>query len=225
MMNGPQQYRGDKEFQKLLDTLGVGMEIFEIKAYLLGVLLGPENVPPSYVLEEILLHDTDDQIVFKDQEQAQDFYSHFFSLWNYLASFLQNGDYPTLLEVPALFANNYAKIAFLQAKENELSFFMSGMDESGAEEFLDRHIDLLKATVPLIMIGDILEEATNDTEDQVLAKFNETIECIADLNNNIWPESFPVLARILTGIRTGKIKPQNRKKVQKDYEAFIRKIN
>lgn len=218
-------YRGDKEFQKLITQLGITMELHEIKAYLLGIMLGPQNVPPSYILQEILLHDTEDQIIFKNQEQAEEFYSQFFSLWNHLADYLQNGNYPALFEIPALFANDQAKISFIHSKESELSFFMSGMDESGADEFLDRHLDLLKAVTPLIIIEDILDEAIYDEDENVLANFNEIIHCIADLNDNIWPRSFPVLARVLTGIRVGKIKPQSHKKVKKSYQEYLAKLD
>lgn len=228
-MNIIQPYQGDKKFQQMLDTLKVEMKCYEIKAYLMGMLLGPENVPPSYILEEILLHDTDDQIIFESEQQAQEFYSQFFALWNDLAGYLQNGESPILLEVPTLFANNQARLDFILAKESEFSFFMSGMEESGAQEYLDRHIDLLQVTVPFLMIDEILEGCStaimNDEGDKVLANFNDTIACITDLNNNIWPQKFPILARTLTGIRTGEIKPQSRQKVQKAYALILSKIN
>lgn len=80
-------YSGDDIFQKLLIKLGVSMNISEIRMYLLGVIQSPENVPPPFPLEEILLTDTEDEVQFSTQKQAEEFHGLYFGLWNTLVGF------------------------------------------------------------------------------------------------------------------------------------------
>lgn len=56
MMNLAQSgYKGDKDFEKFLIEIAAPISIFEVRSYLLGILIGLENVPPSWVIEELLL--------------------------------------------------------------------------------------------------------------------------------------------------------------------------
>jgi hypothetical protein len=70
---------------KVLQDLGVSMSFYEVRAYMLGAILGLEYVPPSHLISEILLQDTDDEVGFKNKIQAEIFFKSFTEAWNELA--------------------------------------------------------------------------------------------------------------------------------------------
>jgi uncharacterized protein len=70
---------------------GVSMRYHEMRAYLLGAILGLELVPPSHLIAEILLQDTEDEAEFKNEKDAQAFFTLFMQLWNELASWPKEG--------------------------------------------------------------------------------------------------------------------------------------
>ena len=121
----PYAYSGDDIFQKKLTALGVTMNVYEIKMYWAGMLLCPEMVPPSFALKEILLQDTESEIVFKDEKDHMEFMNLFTGLWNQISTYENSSDrYPKLSPEKKDLKFKKDKIEYILRKEMSLFNFI-----------------------------------------------------------------------------------------------------
>jgi len=219
----PNAYSGDDVFQKKLTTLDVQMSVYEIKMYLAGILLCPETIPPSFALEEILLQDTESEIVFKDEKDHMEFMNLFTGLWNQIVSYENSSDrYPKLSSEKKDLKSKKDKIEYILMKGDELVHFYIGLDESGASEYVDQCFDLVKAGMGLYMINDRLCDFSYEYEinkkitDQDI---DETLIVIKDFHDK-WPSIYMKLNKIFSGIRSGKIKLDSEEEMERKMEEF-----
>ena len=82
----PPKYSGDKNFEALLSSLDIERTIDDIKALVLGVVAALEMVPPSQLMAVILEKGTKDEIQFKNEDEAMQFYNNVMGLWNEMAA-------------------------------------------------------------------------------------------------------------------------------------------
>lgn len=223
----PKAYPGDDIFQKKLDQLGVTMSVWEIRMYLLGLLLSPEMVPPSVALEEILLADTEDEVIFEDEKDHEEFMSYFFGLWNQLTSYDGSSNrYPKLSPKKTEFRGREEKEKYIVAKGDELSTFYMALDESGASEYFDQCFDLAHAQAGLSMINDLLVDFCIDRLDEKKLDENELdemLDVVDDFHQN-WPKTYPKLSKMFLGIRRGEVELDSEEEMEKKLEDFKKKF-
>lgn len=189
-------YLGDKEFDKFLIKSEITLTVWEIKFYLLGIVIGLEYVPPSLALSELLLEDTGFDIQFQNENQYTHFLEQFMSLWNVIACF---DGIPSLCSVPDK-VNGEELFHALTIREAEIGNFLSGLAESGSydisEEFSAFHdeIDALESIDE--EMSRLLEsyESTNEM-DGLKAKD------LLQIAEEIFIDAFPVIKETILSNR------------------------
>lgn len=207
------KYLGDDHFQDLLSEIECDMPAYEIRAYLLGFIIAIENVPFSFIVDEILLAGTDLEVVFDSDDQAQRFTSQLLALWNQIADDVKKGKVPKLRKLPKNLEDGGLLLMSLVSRMNEIDSFLGALAEGGT------HVDNcpdLKATEVLDWLerhSDIYEELLEkikkkkDTQSDRLK-----VECVFLEYDDKWPKNFKILERGLRQIRLSKInKPQFKK--------------
>lgn len=195
------KYLGDKDFEKFLVKAEVPLTVWEIKSFVLGVVLGAEFLQPNWVIEELLLIGTEDTIQFKDEMEFKEFLSKFFALWNEMAS-LQNSDKsPKLSPVLSVISNEELAYA-VSIREHEYCSFLGGLAESGSLDISEKYKDFHEAI-------ELLEEVHEDliTIESILDEYATAMEFtkakqILDHSQKAFELAFPVISKTLFKVRT-----------------------
>jgi hypothetical protein len=148
-------YKGDAAFQKILSEMEFDKDVYSIKAFVAGYVWGLEMVPPSHVIEELLLKDTEDEVQMKDEKQAMSFYGSLMGLWNEIAS--QNKDVIYKFRpMPSAADDQKVQKAFFEALNWDVNMFLFGLAETESLHCEDQKIKSLAAE--LEELCDRLEE-------------------------------------------------------------------
>jgi len=158
-------YLGDQCLVGLLDEIGSQYSVYELKAFTMGVLMGITPFHPSRIVEIII---SKDQIIFKNQDQAERFLSQFLALWNLL---LVAPRAPEIFSTLKNTLDDPIKLMdSLHKTKGELSYLLEGLHLTGVRtELIDDE-----------MAGDIFLSFTQI--DKTLSDLQKILE-IKDLSN------------------------------------------
>ena len=195
------QYLGDKDFEKFLIEADIPLTVWEIKSFVLGVVLGVEFLQPNWVIEELLLIGTESEIQLKDEKEFKEFLGKFFGLWNEMANFQNTDEAPKLSPVLSVISNEELAYA-ISIREREYSSFLGGLAESASLDISDKYKEYHKAI-------ELLEEVHEDliTIESILDEYATEMEFtkakqILDHSQRAFEVAFPVISRTLFRIRT-----------------------
>ncbi len=195
------KYLGDKDFEKFLIEADIPLTVWEIKSFVLGIVIGVEFLQPNWVIEELLLIGTDSEIQLKDEKEFKEFLSKFFGLWNEMASLQNTNKSPKLSPILSVISNEELAYA-VSIREHEYTSFLGGLAESGSLDISEKHkeyheaIELLEEVhESLITIESILDEYATEIE------FTRA-KHILDHSQKAFEVAFPVISRTLFRIRT-----------------------
>ena len=212
-----QMYKGDEAFDKILEKFEVGKNVYEIKMYMLGFLWSPENISPFDPLEEILLKDTEDEITFKDENEAGEFHSQYIALWNLLTSYEgSDSRYPKLSPRPDKITTKNDKVRYLTQRGKEVASLVFGMDDSGASEYIAQSIDLTLRYFSLHIFEELLIQFLIEHEEgrEFSAKKLDEIIMVADDFEKNWHAIFKELNAVFLGLRRGTIPLQEPEEIE-----------
>ena len=212
-----QMYKGDEAFDKILEKFEVGKNVYEIKMYMLGFFWSPENTSPFEPLEEIFLKETQDEITFKNDKEAESFYSQYIALWNLLTSYEgSESRYPKLSPRPDKVKTKKEKIKYITQRGEEIASLIFGMDNSGASTFINQSIDLTLLNFPLQLFEEFLVEFLIEHQDgmKFTDKELDDLIIVADDLGNEWHKLFRDLNEVFLGIRRGAIPLQEPEEVE-----------
>jgi len=225
MMNGEDRvYKGDEYFQKVLDEAGVDFPVKYLKPYLLGYLISPEHIMPSHPLEEILLQDTEMEIKFKNEEQAQKFYQCYFSLWNSLTNYIGGTRTPKLFDVNKKAKTNKEKVEALDIRGQEIVHFLMGSDESGARSYAMTHPTLFLGFDLLNMFNDAMLDFDGDWKEEYDQEMIDTAyENLLD-SDKVWADTFGNISKVLNDFRLGRAEPMEEEQVLKMLDEIFENV-
>lgn len=195
------KYLGDKDFEKFLVEAEIPLTIWEIKSFVLGVVLGVEFLQPNWVIEELLLIGTESEIQLKDEEEFKEFLGKFFGLWNEMANFQNPDKAPKLSPVLSVISNEELAYA-ISIREREYCSFLGGLAESSSLDISEKYKDFHEAI-------ELLEEVHEDliTIESILDEYATAMEFtkakqILDHSQRAFEVAFPVISRTLFKVRT-----------------------
>ncbi|MBL6990403.1 MAG: hypothetical protein ISR65_11515 [Bacteriovoracaceae bacterium] len=204
------EYPGDIEFQEFLTKVGFDMSIFEIRSYLLGLVLGLETVEPSFAVSEMLLldEDTEEYFQFDDPQDSHQFNHYIQTLITLLEFYRVNVDIPPL--------SNYADdlnlmktiemFNHLSLRQEEFTNFLSGVGESGV--FDQKRGDEFEETVDsfekFLEEVDSLQQEFFDEVDNLESKRDLVLELL-QRSDELWVNGYIVIFENLKQLRKSKI--------------------
>lgn len=220
------KYPGDEVFQRALKRIGSPMDVWDVKMFVAGILLGPEMIMPSVVIEEVLLKDTEEEIAWEDEKQASEFMSMFLGLWNQIAGYAGSSSrYPKLAKIETRPKSKVEKLKAIARRGSELTWFYNGLDESGGLDCVDSCFELAMLQMPLAAYDKIfIEVEMSDLEGTLSDEdIEEGLEAVNEFEE-IWPEVYPNLNRVFLAIRHGEIEMESEEEMEEKFEQLEQMI-
>jgi len=145
-------YPGDKIFSEILSQALIPMDVYTVRAFLTGFVMGPDYVPLQFAIDEILMVGTEREIRFSEAHLREQFLSSMAGLWNeiseYRASLLRR-----VRPLPDAFDNFDYLVAYMNSLCEDAALFMAALEESGlglddqswSEEHIESALEELEA--------------------------------------------------------------------------------
>jgi hypothetical protein len=189
--------RSDHPLAKLMHELGTEMSYYELRAYILGTVLGLEYVPPSHLISGVLLQETDEEIGFKNKKQANIFFSLFMELWNQLADWSKDGPSPIFDRVSDLTAPASVFFNLFFRRYAEAHNLLTSLAETGADIDTIEDKEALSAFNWLISYWEKLDELFDKVAKSVSSPDDSTRLEMKELlteGDRLWPDHYRALA-------------------------------
>ncbi len=123
-------YPGDKAFSEMLERNGIPLDVPAIRAFLAGFVMGPDYVPLSLAVEEILLVGTEKEVHFKDATEKALFVSALEGLWSEIAEFRASSA-RRIRPLPDAFVEFSFLFSYLGRLCEDAALFMAALEEAG----------------------------------------------------------------------------------------------
>lgn len=195
----PAAYEGDFAFEIFLLENELPLSVWEMKAYLLGLLVGPDMITPTFAIDEILLVDTKHEVQFSSDEQAQQFMVFFIGLWNHLADEISSpkSGFPSLSPIPQPLEEDDCLPA-LDSRRVEVDSFLAGLYESGVGDLAKSQKDLDAAMDELQFMFDLLDDRIEDLQELNTSseKIELTLNSLEEFDQS-WNKSFQTILKSL----------------------------
>jgi len=200
-LQGPTNYKGDEDFEMFLMKHETPLTVWDIKSYLLGLVIGLEAVSPAWAVEEILLVGTESEIRLKDEAALGEFMQKIMELWNHLTGFQSGMHTPKLAPLP----KNMKEVDYLIAmniKSSEIGGFITGLYESSSLDIPKENKKFYKAVEDL---EDLAEDLEEDLEfgDPTDKEFQQSVLNFYSTADEIFERCFRVIAQSLYKYRLG----------------------
>lgn len=123
-------YPGDKVFSEILSQAMIPMDVYTVRAFLTGFVMGPDYVPLQFAIDEILLSGSDREVRFPEAHLREQFLSSLAGLWNEISEY-KVSSLRRVRPLPEAFDNFDYLVAYMNSLCEDAALFIAALDESG----------------------------------------------------------------------------------------------
>lgn len=218
------KYAGDEKLKDMLAEIKCSMDIYEIRAFILGSVLAVDFVPFDYLMEEMLLFDSPNPAEFKSGEQADLFSREIIALWNEIANEVNEKKVPQLTELPQEPKDPVTLLTGLHIRKQEIDYLLASLCEGSRydENYLDHEtknaLHWLKHCSDIY--GSCLDGELNPQDWTELELAHA--EYLLFAFEKDWPEKYALLEAGLRRIRVEKIRETKERELPRATERAVK---
>lgn len=175
------KYKGDKHLENIIKKgTGCTVPIHEVRACILGNILAIDVVSFNDLFDKILRRNTPDEIVFKNQEQAQEFSMQIMSLWNSMLESQKRGEVPPFKPLPDNLGDSLVLLEALECRSKELDLFLGALAGGSTsvgdcpDEDATEVLEWLEKTC--LTLKELIEDIQKESDDETCFEGKRTLE-------------------------------------------------